>query len=212
MEQSLSTFSILGERNEATQGQEDGKDTETQESIQNIDFHDKRFIMTIEPLKQSKARAEQSINQPIDIRSLPVSFFANNTFCATGTNKILRGRYQVRPLDDENSFELSMAVSLFGAGRSAPGSVYSEGLGLTHEDERTYIGTIQQQMLDTGSNSRRFYVQGTVFFGTDLGEDARPEPVACFYLIEDSDTRQAVSRSEDEENDSPFAATDGVFE
>ncbi|KAL3902091.1 MAG: hypothetical protein SGARI_005972, partial [Bacillariaceae sp.] len=168
--------------------------------------------MTIEPLKQSKARAAQFINQPVDIRSLPISFFANNTFCATGTNKILRGRYQVQVRQDGDSFELSMAVSLFGAGRSAPGSVYSEGLGLTHEDERTYIGTIQQQVLEADDgNDKRFYVQGTVFFGTDLGEDARPEPVATFYLIEDTSRNggRMVSRSEDEENDSPFAATGG---
>jgi hypothetical protein len=90
---------------------------------------------------------------------------------------------------------------------------------LTHEDERTYIGAIQQQILN--NYDQRFYVQGTVFFGTDLGEDARPEPVASFYLIEDIakslaagsqvlSGSQAVeaNAADDEAQDLPF----GVFE
>jgi hypothetical protein len=220
LEQSLAAFSIRGDPDAVGSRKNDVSDV----TIHNSDFHHKKFIMTIEPLQQSKTRAQQTTHQPVDIRSMPVTFFANNTFCAMGTNKILRGRYQVRgsgeTSDEDNPlFELSMAVSLFGAGRSAPGSVYSEGLGLTHEDERTYIGAIQQQILN--NYDQRFYVQGTVFFGTDLEEDARPEPVASFYLIEDIakslaagsqvlSGSQAVeaNAADDEAQDLPF----GVFE
>lgn len=213
MEQSLSTYSILGDRLDKDDLHQDPTTT----IIRNLDFHGKKFVLAVEPLKQSKSKNEQTQNQPVDIRSMPVTFFVNNTFAAMGVNKILRGRFQVQKAE-EDGYELSMQVSLFGAGRSAPGSVYSEGTGLSHEDERTYVGTIQQQVLD---NTRTLlYVQGTVFFGTDLGEDARPEPVAMFYLSQDTTTPGSIKNaavledfvtSPDEEDETP-ASGGGVFE
>ncbi|KAG7349168.1 hypothetical protein IV203_011765 [Nitzschia inconspicua] len=221
MEQSLSTYSILGERRDSMESESSAS------KIQSSDFWEKKFILTIEPLLQSKKIKEQTRNEPVDIRSMPVTFFSNNTFSAMGVNKILRGRFQVQT-SSEGDYELSMQVSLFGAGRSAPGSVYSEGLGLSHEDKRTYIGTIQEQFipLDDGrSQKRMFYVQGIIFFGTDLGEDARPEPVARFYLSEDAletpttDQMNAPvlndivsSREDDNDDSSPRSATGGIFE
>jgi hypothetical protein len=233
MQQSFSTYSILGNGPESIDHVKSDSTTSTPK-IQSSDFHDKRFILTIEPLKQSKIQQHQTRNHPVDIRSMPITFFANNTFAATCNNKILRGRFHVQCTKYGNEYELSMQVSLFGAGRSAPGSVYSEGMGLSHEDERPYIGTIQQQQdlivhnRDNIGHTRRFYVHGTVFYGTDLGEDARPEPVSMFYLIEDTiftgkrniDDNDAgllfdelvTSQDDNDDDDLLYTATGGVFE
>lgn len=55
--------------------------------------------------------------------------------------------------------------------------VSSEGTGLSHEDRRSYFGIIVR-------DSERLQVDGSVVIGTDLGSDARPEPVASFSLKE----------------------------
>ncbi|KAL7547789.1 hypothetical protein ACHAWF_011064 [Thalassiosira exigua] len=115
---------------------------------------------------------------PLDVRVMPVDFHGNGTFAARGVNKILRGRYRVK---NGRRPELRMDVSLFGAGRSAPG----EGPGLSHEDERSYAGEILASDEDGGSGGRRaLFVRGSVVFGTDLGTDARPEPVGTFTMME----------------------------
>ena len=140
-------------------------------------FYGRSFYMIVEPLWQKNDRTvfENADNdQPVDIRAMPIQFFSNCTFQALGVNKILRGRFAVQ--DDVLSFE----VSLFGAGRSMKGSVYSEGVGLSHEDKRSYLGTIQEE-------KGRLFVDGTVTFGSDLGTDARPEPVGRFHLSETKD-------------------------
>ena len=88
------------------------------------DFFGRRFLMTVEPLHSIKGTRKYDEkkgaydNMPFDLRVMPVEFHQNRTFTAIGVNKILRGRYHVK-----NS-KLDMDVSLFGAGRSAPGSVY----------------------------------------------------------------------------------------
>jgi hypothetical protein len=53
----------------------------------------------------------------------------------------------------------------------------SEGKGLNHEDERSYTGSIREN-----DNGDGLLVEGDVFVGSDLGSDARPEPVAVFTL------------------------------
>ena len=232
MEQSVAIHSIIGERSD----EDNNVDPQTSmlkatKDLVGSDFHGKKFLMTIEPLKKSEKYSQQISDQPVDIRTMPIQFFSNNTFSALGVNKILRGRFQLKKSADSNegsdelTHELSMQVSLFGAGRSAPGSVYSEGLGLTHEDARTYIGRIQQQHHVRNNNNKiMLYVQGTVFFGTDLGEDARPEPVGRFFLIEDSgstsSTRKSTTVSDandlvtslEDDDDMPYSTTGGIFE
>jgi hypothetical protein len=54
---------------------------------------------------------------------------------------------------------------------------FSEGKGLNHEDERSYTGSIREN-----DNGDGLLVEGDVFVGSDLGSDARPEPVAVFTL------------------------------
>jgi hypothetical protein len=129
------------------------------------DFYGRRFYMTIEPLRYESNQADSGFDPSVDIRAMPLYFYANNTFQAWGVNKVLRGRFSVA-----NS-KLNFDVSLFGAGRSMKGSVFSDGVGLSHEDKRSYVGRIQE-------SQGRLYVDGAVTFGADLGTDARPEPVA----------------------------------
>lgn len=61
---------------------------------------------------------------------------------------------------------------------------YSEGKGLTHEDERSYSGQIIADEEEADIYSQSLFVRGSVVFGTDLGSDARPEPVGVFSMME----------------------------
>lgn len=238
LKQSLATRTILGDKMISVPAT-DTTDDENNNDIVTSHFYGRTFIMTVEPLEESAAMKRQQEekelrDRPVDIRSMEVQFFANNTFASEGTNKILRGRFSVTTIptaastgasdkDDANTkiTELSMQVSLFGAGRSAPGSVYSEGPWLTHDDERTYIGQVQWQLgkkRSSGSARRRLRplsVHGTAFFGTDLGDDARPEPVAKFTLTQDSSSQQVlIDDNKDDEDDTTnnFSFSGGVFE
>ena len=168
------------------------------------DFYDTQFFLAVTPI-ESKHSSE--MDRPVDIRTMRVQFHTNHTFQMFGTNKILRGRYEVN-FDDEEKEVLSLTVSRFGAGKNAPGSVYSEGPGLSHEDERTYVGRIQRIPSEGSSTSPSFVllVQGSVMFGTDLGCDARPEPVGTFLMRQANDTSLEMT---DERDD---AAEDGLFD
>lgn len=94
------------------------------------DFHGKSFWLAVAPVQSQfeKSYSEQNVvgsledmiqQVAVDIRLYPIEFFANNTFCATGSNKILRGRFGVSGED-----QLWFQVSLFGSGRSVSGSVH----------------------------------------------------------------------------------------
>ena len=150
LEQSLATYSIMPPEKEETTASKENR-------YQASDFYDKSFIMTIEPVQPKQDPDAEPLNQPVDIRAMPIQFFRNNTFQAFATNKILRGRFRITSSD-----KLAFDVSLFGAGRSMPGSVFSEGIGLSHEDKRSYLGRIEEA-------NDRIYVEGS-----DLGSDARP--------------------------------------
>jgi len=56
-----------------------------------------------------------------------------STLGGLGDAKILRGKWN---LIGENRDQLWMQVSRFGFGRGVSGSTYSEGMGLTHEDQK----------------------------------------------------------------------------
>lgn len=190
------------------------------------DFYEKIFLLTSEPIQMKRAKpkikwskqaggyvkekdAGASIvdQQPFDLRVMPIEFFKNNTFQAIGSGKILRGRFG---LEGSAQDKLWFAVSLFGAGRSAPGSVFSEGPGLTHEDERSYIGDIElwergkanEGEDESGATcndeedkglARVMFVEGAITVGQDMGTDTRAIPVARFTMRE-------VERSQDVES------------
>lgn len=78
-------------------------------------------------------------------------------------------------------------------------SVFSEGKGLNHEDERSYTGSIRE------NENGELLVEGDVFVGSDLGSDARPEPVAVFTLKE-------RSTQEENQGDNDLYSELGAFE
>jgi hypothetical protein len=162
--------------------------------FQPSDFYDRSFIMTIEPVQPKEKRKDdgEPLNQPVDIRAVPIQFFRNNTFQAFATNKIMRGRFRITK-DQLLAFD----VSLFGAGRSVSGSIFSEGIGLSHEDKRSYFGSIRE-------SQGRLFVDGTVTFGSDMGSDARPEPVGTFLLTETKDDLPPIDEREDSSFDNVF--------
>jgi hypothetical protein len=97
--------------------------------FQPSEFYGKKFWLTVSPVeskrllpleREDRRSVEDVIQQEaVDIRLYSIDFFANNTFCATGANKLLRGRFDVSGED-----HLWFQVSLFGSGRSVSGSVY----------------------------------------------------------------------------------------
>ena len=113
-----------------------------------------------------------------DIRVLPITFHANNTFSIEGVDKILRGRYGIC---GEERDSIWFQVSLFGAGRSVSGSVYSEGRGMTHDDRRGYKGAIQKYEKD---GRTLFHIQGEVYYGNEMGLRKRPLPMEEFSMQE----------------------------
>lgn len=164
------------------------------------DFFDKNFFMTVSPVT-AKIQSNQSRDLPVDIRTMRVSFHSNHTFQMWGMNKILRGKYEI---NDEDA--LVMDVSRFGAGQNAPGSVWSQGRGLSHDDERSYIGSIGWK------DNTTILVQGSVTFGTDLGSDARPEPVGTFLLRQVDGTSFSINEDGEDDEDDRDEDQDGIFQ
>ena len=74
--------------------------------------------------------------------------------------------------------------------------INSEGMGLSHEDERSYSGQIlvseEEEEEDSDGGDQTLFVRGSVVFGTDLGTDARPEPVGSFSMMEVRDDFEDV--------------------
>lgn len=68
-----------------------------------------------------------------------------------------------------------------------------------HEDRRSYLGTIRPHDGDG------LLVEGDVFIGSDLGSDARPEPVAVFTL-------KARTTNEENRGDNDLYTELGAFE
>lgn len=138
---------VLGGLNTRTK-----KDDEPVEKFKASDLQGKRYFLTTYPLKQrkpkrmadidphkrdeAKRRAAEEEARPVPIRAVEIELFANMTFSTLGglgDAKILRGKWN---LIGENRDQLWMQVSRFGFGRAVSGSTYSEGTGLTHEDQK----------------------------------------------------------------------------
>ena len=237
--QRIGTFQlrqIMGVLNAFNPGPTDD-DTKVEPKFQPADFYGKKFLLTSEPIQMKRAKpkltwskragmyvkeadkdAEIIDQQPFDLRAMPIEFFRNNTFQAEGAGKILRGRFA---LEGSAKDKLWFAVSLFGAGRSAPGSVYSEGPGLTHEDERSYIGDIalwERGRVNEGKGidgkeeedaARAIFVEGAITVGQDMGTDTRAIPVARFTMREILDPNQISNLDKDHQHDENV---DSIFE
>ena len=115
------------------------------------DLQNKRYLLTTFPLKQrrrkigdvkphERAEAERKLaeeeDRPVPIQTVEIMLFQNMTFATAagfGGTKILRGKWSIIGADKD---QLWMQVLRFGFGRSVSGSTFSEGLGLTHEDQK----------------------------------------------------------------------------
>jgi len=142
---------------------------------------------------------------------MEVAFHKNNTFSTTaglGGAAILRGKFDVIGSEKD---QLWMQVIRFGFGRSVSGSVYSEGVALSHEDAKAYWGTIktpadeetkdskttipeESSESDSEGKPKRLEVTGSVLDGWGL----EPIPVARFILKE---VMNDVEEDEEEEEE-----------
>lgn len=169
------------------------------------DFYNRSFYLSTQPLKVNTVYAaidihyDDTIPATFGAQVVPITFHSNNTFTAQGSQKFLRGRYGIT---GDNGDRLWFQVSLFGAGRSAPGSVYSEGAGLTHDDRRGYRGDIQEYKGGRNKNQTVLHVQGYTFNGNDLGIMKRPSPAGRFVISEilDAELDEYIEDDEDDED------------
>jgi hypothetical protein len=213
------------------------QDTEV-EKFQRSDFYNKTFVLTSHPLgqrrpkgekrwsikqnkfvedppsnKAAKKYAEDMENNPVKIRVMQVRFFPNNTFATIGGtgDAILRGKFDVIGQDKDS---LWMHISRFGFGRSVSGSVFSEGRMLSHDDAKSYWGTIRYQsdnerhVVDGGKTSatapppdddkpKPLEVQGSVLFGSGL----EPTPVGRFIMRETDESWDSLLDEEEEDEE-----------
>jgi hypothetical protein len=196
---SFTAAQVLGNLN-ARLKSESEEATKPMAKFHKKDFHGRRFYLTATPhpvhqgyAKQDKRYDENKVLH--DVRVFPITFHGNNTFSAEGTEKILRGRYG---LTGEKRDRLWFQVSLFGAGRSAPGSVYSEGRLLSHDDRRGYLGRIQDYKK---SNATRMFLEGEYYYGTDLKRPITPNSMGVFAMLEIIGDDDSKKRENDQERD-----------
>lgn len=174
----------------------------------------KRNKFVRDPVKKSKKDKETEKNKSTQISVMEVKLFANNTFSTTaglGGSTVLRGKWWI--VGDERD-RLWMQVWRFGFGRSVSGSTFSEGRMLSHDDAKTYWGSInyvdedETNEFDWSENgksvskpsnekgeARRLQVKGSVIVGWGL----EPQPVARFIMREE--IQEAEFDDEEEEDD-----------
>jgi len=148
-----------------------------------VDFYNRTFYLTTAPHPVNPTFAELDVHYDeskatMDVRVMPVTFHPNNTFTAVGTEKILRGRFEIAG-DEGDHFRFR--VSLFGFGRSAPGSVYSEGRLLSQDDRRLYLGAIQSY---EKHNKTALFVVGEFYYETNVNIPRRSNSMGTFTLQE----------------------------
>lgn len=205
---SIGTFhmnQLLGNLNARLKSEREAEQHKPQAKFHKNDFYNRTFYLTATPHPVNPAYAAQDLyydkdKAMMDIRILPITFCPNNTFAAIGTEKILRGRYG---MCGEERDRLWFQVSLFGAGRSAPGSVYSEGRLLSKDDQRGYVGPIQAY--PNQRNETIFFVDGLFYYGEDLKNPRKTRSWGSFTLQETDDN----DADDDEEKEEEEDAVDG---
>ncbi|KAG7350296.1 hypothetical protein IV203_009656 [Nitzschia inconspicua] len=194
----------LKQQNQQQQLQEEQQlSNESTPQMDRKDFYGRHFYLTATPHAVNPALAAQDKHYnkdtvKYDVRVMPITFHSNNTFTAIGTEKILRGRFgitqtngqqqQQQQQQQQTQQQLWFQVNLFGFGRSAPGSVYSEGRLLSHEDQRGYLGTTIQSYPAPNDPTNRtvlYFVQGEYYYGTtDLKRSNKAHSWGTFSLQE----------------------------
>jgi hypothetical protein len=204
-ESSIGTFAmkqLLGNLNTRLKRQHEEETNATAPKFERNDFYGRHFYLTATPhaVNPSLAAQDKHYNEDnvkYDVRVMPITFHSNNTFTAIGTEKVLRGRFGIT---GSEGHKLWFQVNLFGFGRSAPGSVYSEGRLLSHDDKRGYLGTIQEYQ--GGINNRTMYfVEGEFYYGTDLKRTNKAHSWGSFSLQEVDSVEDQVDVGEDEEEE-----------
>ncbi len=202
----VSLRQVLGALNTASDEEE-----ETMiEKFRNTDFHNKTFLLTSHPIGFRAAkdkRTDETEQRPDNVRVMQIQFHANNTFSTVagiGEN-ILRGKFSIMGnLRDQ----FWMQVSRFGFGRSVSGSVFSEGNSISHEDAKSYWGTIGfQETMSNPLNATRnvtsteakqlIEVKGSVLFGWGI----EPIPEARFIMRELASDESEEEEDEDDDDD-----------
>lgn len=194
------------------------------------DLQNKRYLLTTFPLKQrrrkigdvkphERAEAERKLaeeeDRPVPIQTVEIMLFQNMTFATAagfGGTKILRGKWSIIGADKD---QLWMQVLRFGFGRSVSGSTFSEGLGLTHEDQKAYWGRIldvnEAGVDDEGADAKpapsdeseepkAVEINGSVLDGLGL----EPLPVARFTMIEETEVGDDDDLDDDDDEDEIF--------
>jgi len=168
--------------------------------FQKSDFHNRTFYLTTAPHPVNPTFAKLDVHYDetkatLDVRVMSITFYPNNTFAATGVEKILRGRYDI--IGDEGE-TLYFRVSLFGFGRSLSGSVYSEGRLLSQDDRRAYRGRIQSF---ESKNQTRMFVEGEFYYGFGPEAFVRSNSMGTFTLQEIEKTDSSMDDDDDDDND-----------
>jgi hypothetical protein len=178
------------------------------------DFYGRRFYLTSAPhkvdpgiAKIDKRYDEEKVLH--DFRVMPITFHSNNTFSAIGTEKILRGRFGIA---GEERDRFWFQVSLFGAGRSAPGSVYSEGRLVSHDDQRGYVGRIQEYEPQNNNNRTMFFIEGEFYIGDDFKKPKKPNSMGTFTLQEIDDLDDDDEEDEAEDKEDTSEESEGAFQ
>ena len=120
----------------------------------------------------------------------------------------MRGRFGI---SGDNGDRLWFQVNLFGFGRSAPGSVYSEGRLLSHDDRRGYAGAIQEYQ-GGANNQTMYFVDGEFYYGTDLKRANKAHSWGTFSLQEMHDDEEEDEEDDDEESDDEIGNSFPTFD
>jgi hypothetical protein len=179
--------------------------------FQRLDFHNRSFYLTTAPHPVNPTFAELDMHYDeakatLDVRVMPITFHANNTFTANGVEKILRGRYDIA---GENGDSLFFRVSLFGFGRSLSGSIYSEGRLLSQDDRRAYRGIIQSY---EHKNRTRLFVDGEFYYGFGPETFRKSNSMGTFTLQEVDLTDSAEEDEDDSIDKNVWDESGGDFQ
>ncbi|KAG7357567.1 hypothetical protein IV203_002255 [Nitzschia inconspicua] len=225
------------QKQQQLQEEQQQQSNESTPQMDRKDFYGRQFYLTATPHAVNPALAAQDKHYnkdtvKYDVRVMPITFHSNNTFTAIGTEKILRGRFgitqtngqqqQRRRRQQHTQQQLWFQVNLFGFGRSAPGSVYSEGRLLSHEDQRGYLGTTIQfypAPNDPTNRTMLYFVQGEYYYGTtDLKRSNKAHSWGTFSLQEihptldkNHYTRDTVVVDEEDDDDDEESILENLF-
>lgn len=169
---------ILGSRSVADDLRE-----EEEEMFVPSDLAGRRFFLSTEPLKFRKQAGRKrysrwtgnEIVEEIDVTNvnyqvMEIELCHNMTFATVGglgSANVLRGKWRIM---GEKKDHFWMQVSRFGFGRSVSGSVFSEGMGLTQDDEKGFWGEIQKIMTKSNSDEEdnTIEIEGLIMDGYGL--------------------------------------------